>query len=335
MEIMDAPMPAPIIRTVPKPTCVLCGAPGETLYAALRDYIFSVPGIWQLKQCTRTECELVWLDPAPLPDDLPQAYRNYYTHTGSTSPSAMIFAAGKRACSAACEVPALFTGLHQERRKFASMLLGGLPPGRLLDVGCGDGHFLHRMAKGGWQGTGIDFDGTAIECGRKKYGLNLEVGDFQTANFGIEGFDAVTMSHVIEHVPDPMACLEKCRQLLRPGGRLVLSTPNVRSLGHKSFKQNWRGLEPPRHLHLFTASLLAVCARRAGLAVVSAGSTAVHADYLANASLAIERAAAEGGTARARMRYAVPAFAFQQREHLALRRDSHLGEEAFLIAERN
>jgi 2-polyprenyl-3-methyl-5-hydroxy-6-metoxy-1,4-benzoquinol methylase len=304
------------------------------LYAGLQDHILAVPGIWQLKQCARGECGLAWLDPAPLPDDLPQAYQHYYTHAGSASPAAMIFAACKWAGSAAFAISAVFTGLYREQRKFARMLLGDFPPGRLLDVGCGDGQFLHQMAKDGWRGTGIDFDGAAIESGRQKYGLNLSVGDFQTADFETDGFDAVTMSHVIEHVPDPVACLEKCRRVLRPGGRLVVSTPNVRSLGHERFRQNWRGLEPPRHLHIFTANLLGECARRAGLAVVRTGTTAVHADYLANASLAIERASAEGGIARARMRYALAAFAFQQREHLALRRNAHLGEEAFLIAER-
>jgi SAM-dependent methyltransferase len=214
------------------------------------------------------------------------------------------------------------------------MLLDDLSPGRLLDVGCGDGQFLHQMSKEGWQGTGIDFDGAAIETGRKKYGLNLSAGDFQTADFDVDDFDAVTMSHVIEHVPDPVAFLDKCRRVLRPGGRLVLSTPNARSLGHKRFRQSWRGLEPPRHLNIFTPNLLGECASRAGLAVVRTGSTAVHADYLSNASLAIERASAEGGIARARMRYALAAFAFQQREHFALRHNPDSGEEAFLIAVR-
>ena len=76
--------------------------------------------------------------------------------------------------------------------------------------------------------------------------------DFQTADFDTDGFDAVTMSHVIEHVPDPVAFLDKCRRVLRPGGRLVLSTPNVRSLGHKRFRQSWRGLEPPARYSKYT-----------------------------------------------------------------------------------
>jgi 2-polyprenyl-3-methyl-5-hydroxy-6-metoxy-1,4-benzoquinol methylase len=175
----------------------------------------------------------------------------------------------------------------------------------------------------------------AIEGARRKYGLNLITGDFQTAYFASGEFDAVTMAHVIEHVPDPIACLSKCRQLLKSGGRLVVTTPNFGSLGHQRFGQNWRGLEPPRHLHIFAPKTLAECARRADLIVVSTGSTAVNADYLAKESLAISKAAAikTGAVAHAGIRDALAAAAFQYREYFALRRGPDLGEEVFLVAE--
>jgi len=191
------------------------------------------------------------------------------------------------------------------------------------------------MAKAGWQCTGVDFDAAAIEAGRKKHGLNLRVGDFQAADFDGGDFDAITMCHVIEHVPDPIASLDKCRHLLRFGGRLVLSTPNACSLGHQRFGQNWRGLEPPRHLHIFAPHLLGECARRAGLAIVQTGSTAANADYLFYESIKTEKTPiGVVPTAHARVRNALAAIAFQQREHFALRRNPDLGEEAFLVAER-
>jgi 2-polyprenyl-3-methyl-5-hydroxy-6-metoxy-1,4-benzoquinol methylase len=241
-----------------------------------------------------------------------------------------------RAYSMVITIPAFFTGLYQEQRTFQHMLISALPAGRLPDVGCGDGQFVHLVAQQGWQGTGIDSDSTAVESGRKKHGLNLIAGDFQTANFASGDFDVVTMCHVIEHLPDPVACLDKCRRLLKVGGRLVVTTPNLRSLGHQRFGRNWRGLEPPRHLHIFAPNTLAECARRAELTVVRTGSTAVNADYLAKASLAIEKAAApaSGAITRTRFRDMLGAAAFQYREHFALRRDPDLGEEAFLVAER-
>jgi len=329
--------PTAIIRTRPNPTCRFCGSTGEILYTRLKDKLFNAPGTWQLKQCPRPECGLVWPDPVAIEEDLGLAYQTYYTH--AEPPGALgklkhlILSNGYRI---AIGIPAVLTGLYRERRHFMRMFLDDLPPGRVFDVGCGDGQFLNHVSRLGWKAAGVDFDAAAIEAGRSKYGLDLKVGDFQTCPVEESAFDAVTMSHVIEHVPDPVACLKKCGRMLKPGGRLVVSTPNVRSLGHQRFKHSWRGLEQPRHLHIFSPGLLGECARRAGLEVVRTGSTAVNADYLVNASIAIEHApeTAPGIGGGWQVRFALPALVFQYREHFALRRNPDAGEEAFLLARR-
>jgi len=330
-------MTAPTIRTYSNPKCLICGTPGQVLHTGLKDRLFGAPGTWELKQCPKPDCGLVWPDPSPLTADLGLAYQTYYTHVEPATGSAGIaFKLAKWAYWTGIRIPALLTGIYQERREFVQMFLRDLKPGLLFDAGCGDGAFLHLMKEHGWQGKGVDFDAAAIETGKKKYGVDLEVGDFQTVPIEESGFDAVTMSHVIEHVPDPIACLDKCRRLLKPGGRLVVSTPNVRGLGHQTFKAAWRGLEPPRHLHIFPHHLLGECAKRAGLKVVRTGSTAVNADYIISATMAIANAPA--GTSQIGggwdARYALKAIAFQYKEHFALKRNPDLGEEAFLIAER-
>ena len=324
------------IRTRPKPVCLLCGSPGILRYTVLKDRLHSAPGLWQLKQCSRAGCGLYWSDPAPLEEDLPLAYINYQTHAVTAGVAARLaHLVLSKAYWTAIRIPALLTGLQAERNEILTMYLGKSRPG-LLDVGCGDGQFLSEMLKLGWKGSGIDFDAAAVENGRKKYGLDLAVGEFMSAEYPERGFDAVTMSHVIEHVPDPIACLEKCRRLLPPGGRLVVTTPNTGSLGHQRFKDCWRGLEPPRHLHIFTPGLLAECARRAGLRVVRSGSTAANADYVANAGLSMQNAPpdAPGIGGGWNVRYAFPAILFQYQEHFALKDNPDVGEEAFLICER-
>lgn len=65
-------------------------------------------------------------------------------------------------------------------------------------------------------------------------------------------FDVVILSHVIEHLHDPVALLKMCHLLLEKNGLLVLLTPNVASYGHRKFGAGWCGLESPRHIHLFT-----------------------------------------------------------------------------------
>jgi SAM-dependent methyltransferase len=56
---------------------------------------------------------------------------------------------------------------------------------------------------------------------------------------------------VIEHLHDPLTMLLECRRVLKPGGTLVIATPNSASLGHRTFKSDWVSLDPPRHLVLF------------------------------------------------------------------------------------
>ena len=75
-------------------------------------------------------------------------------------------------------------------------------------------------------------------------------------NYPADSFDAVIMSHVIEHVPQPRELLAECARLLKLGGRLVMLTPNAESFGLDYYGRCWRGLEPPRHLQIFSQPAL-------------------------------------------------------------------------------
>jgi hypothetical protein len=72
------------------------------------------------------------------------------------------------------------------------------------------------------------------------------------------------MSHSIEHLHDPVDVLHEIRRILQPGGTVWIDTPNLNSNGHKVFGADWRGLEPPRHLVLFTTAALSSTLSRAG-----------------------------------------------------------------------
>ena len=322
------------IRTSPKPDCPLCGAQGTTVHEGLRDRLFGAPGAWRLVRCPRDQCGLIWPNPAPLTEDLHLAYRNYYTHEARTGLlGKVLYPSFAGAYQVAKLIPSIVVGLYRTRHRILHMFLDDLPPRRLFDAGCGDGAFLYRMRLRGWRGSGIDFDAAAVAAGKERYGLDLLEGDFLSTEIKERDFDAVTMSHVIEHVPDPVATIRKCRDLLRPGGRLVVTTPNARGLGYARFGAAWRGLEPPRHLQIFSPLTLAECSRRAGVEVQEAGSTAANADYLSAASLAIEQAVENepigGGW---KLGTALPGVLFQYREHFALRKDPLAGEEAYLIS---
>jgi SAM-dependent methyltransferase len=116
----------------------------------------------------------------------------------------------------------------------------------------------------GWSVTGVDPDPAAVEWGRSQ-GLEVFVGTVADVPSDMR-YDVITLSHVIEHVPDPVALLRECGRRLRPGtGRVVITTPNIGSLGHRWFKGYWRGLEVPRHLFIFSPAALTACVARSGL----------------------------------------------------------------------
>jgi len=133
----------------------------------------------------------------------------------------------------------------------------------LLDFGCGNGGFLSIAKRAGYASYGIDFDDDAIDA-NKQQESDIYKGDIVTAKQLDKKFDVITISHVIEHVYDPVYHLESFYELLSPGGFLYIETPNLGSAGHKYYKGAWRGLEPPRHISLFSKQSLIACLRTVG-----------------------------------------------------------------------
>jgi 2-polyprenyl-3-methyl-5-hydroxy-6-metoxy-1,4-benzoquinol methylase len=128
-------------------------------------------------------------------------------------------------------------------------------PGVLVDIGCGNGQYLVTAMQLGWETWGIDLDPKAVEAA-KKTGAIVSQGGFPDTGLPSGHFDIVTLSHVIEHVFDPIGALKEVFRILKPGGKIWIATPNLESFGHARFRSNWRGLEPPRHLVLFNHNSL-------------------------------------------------------------------------------
>ncbi|WP_439106866.1 class I SAM-dependent methyltransferase [Congregibacter sp.] len=135
--------------------------------------------------------------------------------------------------------------------------------GILLDYGCGNGDFLTIAKSMGWSVGGVDFDPVAVRLARAK-GLDVALIKAGEALQGEGLYDVITLSHVLEHVHDPLHLIHDLFRLLKPGGVLWLETPNISSIGHRTFGRFWRGLEPPRHLILFSSETLERVLLRAG-----------------------------------------------------------------------
>ncbi len=327
------------IASVPVPACYLCGSGGAGLYEGMPDRLFGSPGKWNLKRCHNPGCGLVWLDPMPSKEDIGKAYRNYFTHQDSPSgtprgmdrPSLLLVKVFK---------PLLKLFLHstglrrreKEWRKRAeyAYLDDTVSGGRLLDVGCGKGDLLDRMRRRGWAVEGTDVDATALEYARAKHGLTVRLGTLDDLRFPAGSFDAITMNHVIEHVYEPVSLLWECRRILKSGGRLVVVTPNLDSLGHRRFGENWFPLDPPRHLHLFTKSTLAECARRAEFQSFELWSAPAYAKGVFEGSIEIEENMS-GKTRRDFPKWAEVSF-LKVREYSLVKANGEGGEEVVLMA---
>src|SRR5262249_14249516 len=134
---------------------------------------------------------------------------------------------------------------------------------RVLDVGCGSGVLLARMQALGWQVEGIEVDPDGVNAARAR-GVQVRLGTLEQQKFIDNYFEAVHSAHVIEHVFDPLSLLRECYRILKPGGTLIVLTPNIASLGHKNFGYAWLNLDPPRHLVLFSVKTLGQAAKLAG-----------------------------------------------------------------------
>lgn len=270
------------IKTHAQHLCYSCGTQGKQLYTNLPDRLFHVEGNWNLDICTNPDCKMVWLNPMPCVDDLPRLYENYYTHIApapvKATPLIRLFRQGCAAYTArqynyqTQHFSWLMKGIGHLIRlnpawtanlNFSAFYLPAIKDGELLEIGCGSGQMLQTMQELGWNVTGVDFDPKSVAVARAQ-GLTIHQGDISQQKFPDASFDAIVMSHVIEHLPDPIATLKTCHTLLRPGGKLIAITPNTNGYIHNYFKQNSLHLDPPRHLHLFRSKPLAYIAKQAG-----------------------------------------------------------------------
>lgn len=123
-------------------------------------------------------------------------------------------------------------------------------PCKLLDVGCGDGVFLKRLDVCSFDAHGLEPVKEAVEAANQA-GLQVTQGNILTASLVSESFDVVTLWHVFEHIKDPTAALKRIHAILKPGGVLVMSMPNVNSMACRLGKKYWFHLDSPRHLWLY------------------------------------------------------------------------------------
>ncbi|MGH8129232.1 MAG: class I SAM-dependent methyltransferase [Steroidobacteraceae bacterium] len=237
--------------------CNLCGSADSTPIGEGTDREYPTsPDVFPIVECGG--CGLWYLNPRPAQSELgtiyPSNYHAYNIRSADTS---------------AAELP-LVTRLRHRiySRRFQRVFryLEGREPIELLDVGCGDGWMLdlYKLAAPVETKTyGVDFSADVCEVARA-FGHTVYCSRFEDLELAGR-FDAVNLSHVIEHVSDPSLIARKSFDVLKPGGVFVVETPNVDTLDCRWFRKgNWGAYHVPRHWTLFNPATLRKLGEQAG-----------------------------------------------------------------------
>ena len=129
-------------------------------------------------------------------------------------------------------------------------------PGRLLEIGCARGVFLKEMSRLGWEVVGTEISPTVIREGAHRLGVWLSVQDAGRLAFNDATFDAVVMYHVLEHLPSADEALSDIARVLKPGGLLLVTVPNIGTPWIKFFRRSFFGLGIPEHTFYFSRHTL-------------------------------------------------------------------------------
>lgn len=269
--------------------CLLCGSPGTVLYEDLQDRLFQMPRTWSFLHCQN--CCLSWLNPLPLHSELGKLYADYFTHSLPQKKEVLkrhnLLDKMRRAILADHfgythlrlnpEAPKWdrLMGILPFWKDFAGRFILWLeytPGGKLLEIGCGNGEYLKRMESLGWDVQGIEPDAEAARIAREQHRVPVTVARLEEADLPDNSLNAIIIQHVLEHVPNPIKLLRRCLCLLKPGGQLIILTPNLESLGHRLFNKSWVHLDPPRHFFLFSSSSLEASIKQAGFNIVQNNS---------------------------------------------------------------
>ena len=235
-----------------KPCPMGCPFGDEVLFTA-HDRLHGLPGEFNVVKC-RT-CGLMRTNPRPTQQTIGFYYPDYYGPYQGTRVD-LSNAAVNSAHPFWKQIILRIFELNTYR-------LPNLLPGRLLEIGCASGSFLHRMASKGWEVEGLEFSEKAADSAHL-LGYSVYTGPVELAPDPKHPFNLVVGWMVFEHVHDPLIVLRKLCRWLRPDGWLVISVPNAGSLEFSIFKKRWYALHLPNHLYHYTPETLCRIMRSGG-----------------------------------------------------------------------
>lgn len=245
-------------------SCPVCAGSGKHDFYG-KDLMFNGERLFDYHHCQA--CGLIYQNPIPSGEEIAGFYPDSYSIYSEPAqpwfpPRALRTLRDKLG----------YSHLEVKESAFERLLPGEAVPevapfvrgGKALDIGCGNGEFLLRLQSIGWDCQGVEFNDKAVGICRS-HGLQVFHGDLKSAGFATESFDFVTANHLVEHVPDPHELMREIARITRPGGHVLIRTPNSESLGRSWFGTWWFANDVPRHLMLYAKNNLQMLAAGHGL----------------------------------------------------------------------
>lgn len=246
-------MPAEIEHAKQKLTnrCIVCG---KEQWAFLREgYDLYRPNNIELVRLMRClSCGHIMQNPIPTADELSRAYAVEY---------APYRPAWKETGWPLWRILRKLTTLRRTRRlkRYATK-------GRMLEVGCGAGDFLHAAHRAGWEVAAVEYSESLVNGLRTELSFDAHSGELRPGLWAPESFDVVVLWSVLEHVQNPLETLNTVSSYLKPGGTVFLQFPTVQGVkSGEFFKQYWAILDLPRHLNFFGRKSLSELCNKAGM----------------------------------------------------------------------
>lgn len=227
--------------------CILCGRAA-----------FRIKGKKNGYQVIICNCGLVFINPQPLPEVTEKIYNQEYFSGGSNFGYQGINYLGKENEDWFKYIPGLTLKKIEKHLKHK---------GRLLDIGCAVGHFLETARNNGWGVSGIELSKFAREYAEKRLNINIYT-TLEQSPFKNNDFDVITAFEIIEHTHNPANFLRKASSLLKEGGILGVSTPNLSNSKTSKTFMKWNYLTPPEHLFYFDKKTITKLLEANGFSVV-------------------------------------------------------------------
>lgn len=197
---------------------------------------------FQIVQCKH--CNLIYQNPRPAGDYLKEIYQGNYTEG--------------------------YIVKKESKRRRARKIVRGIrrykTSGNFLDIGSSAGFILEAARGAGFKPYGVEISPVGIKFAREELGLDIFVGFLHDAQFPPSFFDVVTLYHVIEHVPDPVAVFTEIKRILKDDGLLEIWTPDIGHWKARHLKENWTNIIGD-HIYYFAYPTLARMLERVGLKV--------------------------------------------------------------------